>query len=47
MPACNLQNNVNQFFLRVVKFNSVNCQKNQHNVGADALVAIHEWVIAD
>ena len=45
--ACNLQNNVNQFFLRVVKFNSVNCQKNQHNVGADALVAIHEWVIAD
>ena len=45
--ACNLQNNVNQFFLRVVKFNSVNCQKNQHNVGADALVAIHKWVIAD
>ena len=45
--ACNLQNNVNQFFLRVVEFNSVNCQKNQHNVGADALVAIHEWVIAD
>ena len=47
MPACNLQNNVNQFFLRVVKFYSVNCQKNQHNVGADALVTIHEWVIAD
>ena len=47
MPACNLQNNVNQFILRISKLNPIDCQKHKHDMGTNALITIHKGMITD
>ena len=47
LTGCNTQDDILQFFLRVVQFNSIEAKKHQHCMGPCTFISIQKWMILD
>lgn len=45
LSGSNTENQADQFFIGIGKFNMVDIKKREHGMCADSLVPIHKWMI--